>query len=341
MKKFLLLSLSLSCSLYFAQVGINTTSPTATLDVKALTTATAPTTAEGLITPRLSRADLIAKDGAYNSPQTGTLVYVLDTTGTLTVKTNNVTTPGYYYFDGTIWQKIITTAPSDTSIYNTDGTILANRTVAMTNKTLSFTASTPSVNQFNIDGSTFSVDTQNDRIGIGTSGPTTKLDINGNLRIGTTTNSNGSTNVSTLVRDNTTGEVKIAGSSTGNTSPLNYIVYTISNVNGDWISNYDTKISSTDYTVTVVGSSFNTSLNTNTGTTPPTYAPANVFAFTSAGTWRLAADYLATATPGGVNGTWTIYCLVINNSILKTLTPVSQNLGGLNNGAAASAPAGL
>ncbi|WP_114820271.1 hypothetical protein [Chryseobacterium sp. KLBC 52] len=321
--------------------GINTNSPTATLDVKALTTATSPAIAEGLITPRLSRADLIAKDGAYNSPQTGTLVYVLDTTGTLTVKTNNVTTPGYYYFDGTIWQKVITSVPSDTSLYNTDGTIQANRTVAMTNKTLSFTASTPSVNQFTIDGTTFSVDTQNDRIGVGTSGPTTKLDINGNLRIGTVVNSNSSTNVSTLVRDNTTGEVKLAVSSTGNTATINYIVYTISNVQGDWIANYDTKISTTDYTVTVVGNSFNNSLNTNNTVTPATYAPANVFAFTAGGTWRLAADYLSTAPPGGINGTWTIYCLVINNSILKTLTPVSQNLGGANSGAAASPPAGL
>ncbi|PWN57986.1 hypothetical protein [Chryseobacterium viscerum] len=341
MRKTFLLTLSLLSSLYLAQVGINTTTPTATLDVKALTTSTASTIAEGLIAPRLSRSDLISKDAAYTSSQTGTLVYVLDTTGTLTIKTNNVTTPGYYYFDGTIWQKIISTIPNDTNIYNTDGTVQNNRTVALTDKTLSFTAGTPSVNQFSIDGSTFSVDSQNDRIGIGTSAPTAKLDINGNLRIRTTANSNGSTNVSTLVRDNTTGEVKIAVSSTGNSTPLNYIVYTISNVNGDWINNYDTKINSSDYTMTVVGSSFNSPLNTNNVVTPATYAPSSVFAFISGTTWRLTADYLATSTQTGVNGTWTIYCLVINNSILKTLTPVSQDLGGSNTGAAAATPAGL
>lgn len=265
----------------------------------------------------------------------------MDTTGILTTKTAHVNSPGYYYFNGTLWEKIITDIPVGSNIYNSDGIIQTNRNVAMNDRTIAFTVTSPKVNQFSVDDSTFSIDTQNDRIGIGTTTPTTKVDINGNLRIGAATSSNGSTNVSTLVRDNITGEVKIAASSTGNVSPINYIVYTISNVQGDWISNYDTKVSSTEYTMTIVGSSFSDNLNvSNPTTSSASFSPFSVFAYKSGTTWRLKADYSSASTLTG-NGTWTLYCLIINNSILKTLAPVSQDLGGSQTGSAASAPAGL
>jgi len=173
-------------------------------------------------------------------------------------------------------------------------------------------------------------------LGIGTISPTTKVDIAGNLRIGNASGSAGSSNVSTLVRDNSTGEVKISTSSTGNTFPINYITYTISNVNGDFISNYDTLINNTEYTVAVIGSSFSLPLAVNTNQ----YYPLNVFAFKQGNTWRLTADYRGGSTVSG-NGDWVLYCIVINNSLVKTLNSVNQNLGGQSTGAAAAPPGGL
>ncbi len=179
-------------------------------------------------------------------------------------------------------------------------------------------------------------------VGIGINSPSTKLDINGNLRIGSATGTNSNVSVSTLVKDNVTGEVKAIMSPSGNTAPINFISYTLSNVQGDWIDNYDTKINSGEYTVAVIGSYFTGNLNVgNPGTAQPYFSPPNVIANVVNNTWRLRADFPATSTNDGLNGTWQIYCLVINNSLIKIHLPVNQNLGGSNTGAAAAQPAGL
>ncbi|MCC3216372.1 hypothetical protein LIV57_13960 [Chryseobacterium sp. X308] len=183
-------------------------------------------------------------------------------------------------------------------------------------------------------------DANSGRVGIGTTSPSTKVDINGNLRIGTASGSNSSGNVSTLVRDNTTGEVKVATSPTGNTAMFNYITYTLSNVDGDYISDYDTKISTADYSVVVVGIFFTSPLKVIApGSAQPYFSPSNVLAYQQNSTWHLLADYPNTAPAS--NGTWAINCLVINNSLIKSIPGVNQDLGGSSTGAAAGPPAGL
>ncbi|AZB10300.1 hypothetical protein EG344_16460 [Chryseobacterium sp. G0162] len=96
------------------RVGINTTTPAATLDVVASTDATRP---DALLVPRLSRADLEAKTAAYAngnataaSAQNGALVFINALGGTGTGKTVNVTANGFYYYDGTngnnVWKPV-------------------------------------------------------------------------------------------------------------------------------------------------------------------------------------------------------------------------------------------
>ncbi|MFN4086050.1 MAG: beta strand repeat-containing protein [Spirosomataceae bacterium] len=73
-----------------------------------------------------------------------------------------------------------TTLPTANNIYNADGTIVGgNRTVAMATNSLTFTSTaTTGSNHFSVDGSTFSVDAVNNRVGIGTSSPGTPLEVN-------------------------------------------------------------------------------------------------------------------------------------------------------------------
>ncbi|NIF05975.1 hypothetical protein F3J23_11035 [Chryseobacterium sp. Tr-659] len=111
-----------------AQVGINTTSPSATLDVKGKSTVT---DTDGLIAPRLTRAQLTAKGNTLYGPnQDGAIIYITDiSAGDTASQRINITTKGYYYFDnGTNQWKILsyTAPPAVKTILIADGTPMPN-----------------------------------------------------------------------------------------------------------------------------------------------------------------------------------------------------------------------
>lgn len=109
--KFTHLTAILISGASFAQVGINTASPKTTLDVSATRDTsgliTNNTQTFGLQAPRLTRAELTANTATYGINQTGALIYITDVTGgDATGQRINVTAMGYYYFDGTVWQRL-------------------------------------------------------------------------------------------------------------------------------------------------------------------------------------------------------------------------------------------
>ncbi|AYN00279.1 hypothetical protein [Chryseobacterium sp. 3008163] len=102
-----------------AQVGINTSNPKATLDVHKRTELTF---ADGIIPPRISGDSLQLKDAAYGLPQNGAIVFVTSPVTTGSIKTQGVSTTGFFVYDASythpgnqlgIWNKIATT---DTSL---------------------------------------------------------------------------------------------------------------------------------------------------------------------------------------------------------------------------------
>lgn len=106
MKKIIFtIGVLMSCAVY-SQVGINTEIPKATLDVAGKPSDI--TAVDGIIAPKLKGSELKAKDALYTDEQKASLVYVtepLDASET-TAKTVNVTSIGYFYFDGSIWQTL-------------------------------------------------------------------------------------------------------------------------------------------------------------------------------------------------------------------------------------------
>ncbi|WP_042720214.1 fibrinogen-like YCDxxxxGGGW domain-containing protein [Flavobacterium sp. B17] len=104
MKNIITLAVLFISLIIQAQVGINNTSPKATLDITAKTTGS--TTAEGLIAPRLDGVDIKGKDAKYDTAQKGAIVYALSAVASPSTKTANITAEGYYYFDGSVWQKL-------------------------------------------------------------------------------------------------------------------------------------------------------------------------------------------------------------------------------------------
>jgi hypothetical protein len=172
MKKKLLPILALSLGTFaLAQVGINTPTPRLTLDVNAIKTD--GTTAEGIRAPRLTEAQVLAANNLYNLATIGAIVYVTSANAAPSTKTENITSQGYYYFDGVKWQKM-----QNLNIYDSDGTLAANRTVTMEDKTLDFTSTaTTGTSHYRIDGSTFSVNSVDNRVGIGTIDPQAILNV--------------------------------------------------------------------------------------------------------------------------------------------------------------------
>ncbi|WP_407403462.1 hypothetical protein [Chryseobacterium sp.] len=186
MKKNLLTISFLSISLFYnAQVGVNTESPNATLDVKekrAGTTSDA-IASDGILIPKLTKLELAAKAvSAYTAAQNGAIIFVTDISGTPTgasiVKVANIDSSGFYYYDATVslWKKMDTN--TNTNLYNTDGNLTNPRVVTQGTNTLAFTGT--ATNAFSVDGTTLSVDAANNRVGIGTATPSQPLDVNAN-----------------------------------------------------------------------------------------------------------------------------------------------------------------
>lgn len=200
----------------FSQVGINTNNPQTTLDVAA---SISTNTKDGILPPRITKQDLAAKDaGVYGISQTGAIIYVTSTKTPIgktpsLAQVNNVRAIGHYYFNGSEWIPY-----TSTNIYTSDGTLLSNRIVKQETYTLAFTST--SKNGFSIDGTTFSVDAENHRIGLGTVSPETKLHV-----ISTVPNSNRFNLIDATSGTNQYGIVALRNTSplaTGNTSLLGF-----------------------------------------------------------------------------------------------------------------------
>ncbi|SHF41013.1 fibrinogen-like YCDxxxxGGGW domain-containing protein [Chryseobacterium sp. OV279] len=117
MKKKLFFPFLMVCSnLFFGQVGINTSTPKATLDIVANTN----NSPIGVLPPRLSGDQLQGMDSYYNDDQKGAIVFVTDAVSSPSPKTKNISTAGYYYYDAILSQWIALGSGSE-PWKNTDG----------------------------------------------------------------------------------------------------------------------------------------------------------------------------------------------------------------------------
>jgi hypothetical protein len=96
MKNKLLLIALLFPTLFFAQVGIGTTTPDASakLEVSA--------TDKGFLQPRVALNSTNNADNTINNPATGLMVYNTATAGS----GDTAVTPGVYYNNGSAWQRV-------------------------------------------------------------------------------------------------------------------------------------------------------------------------------------------------------------------------------------------
>jgi len=98
-------------------VGINTTTPSATLDV--IGSPADATKVDGFIPPRITGTQLAAKDSMYGANQNGTIIYATAAVTVPTAKTTNVTAAGYYYYDSpsSTWKSLKGNSGLGTAMY--------------------------------------------------------------------------------------------------------------------------------------------------------------------------------------------------------------------------------
>ncbi|CAI8713433.1 hypothetical protein [Chryseobacterium sp. IT-36CA2] len=113
MEKLILPIAVLTSVFAYSQVGINNNDPKATLDIEAKTTDGSKP--EGLLAPRLTGDQIRLGNASYTSAQTGIIIYAISPDSTPAGKTVNIIAPGYYYFDGAIWQKVIAGNSADST----------------------------------------------------------------------------------------------------------------------------------------------------------------------------------------------------------------------------------
>ncbi|WP_445715286.1 hypothetical protein [Flavobacterium sp.] len=108
MKKNLIYLLILINSSLLAQVGVGTTTPQATMDISS--------TNDGLLIPRIALS--ATNVATVLTPTTSELVY---NTATSAAGPNQVT-PGFYYWDGSLWIRLATGNSNDWSLTGNSGT---------------------------------------------------------------------------------------------------------------------------------------------------------------------------------------------------------------------------
>ncbi|MDP9954757.1 hypothetical protein J2X97_000394 [Epilithonimonas hungarica] len=194
MNKTIITLFVLISSLSFSQVGINTESPKSTMDISAKRNSSGViedySQYYGLQAPRLTRDELTNVSVTYGAEQNGAIIYISDISGgNSDAPRTNITSVGYYYFDGTLWQKMDINYSADNGLRMSDnniklgGSLTEATTISGVTNANKLAVTATGIDAINLDNNTLSVDATNDRIGIGTNGPTEKLDVAGNISV--------------------------------------------------------------------------------------------------------------------------------------------------------------
>ena len=151
MKKlyFILVFILVTINVTNAQVGIGTIMPGSTLDVTAFNPTGAFTNVDGILIPRVTRQ---RAQNMLTIP-ISTLIYVNEVvTGSAFGITSNVTTVGFYFFNGIAWEKVASGASNDWALTGNSGTVAGTNFIG-TNDAIDFRIKTGNTDRWNFSNS--------------------------------------------------------------------------------------------------------------------------------------------------------------------------------------------
>ncbi len=180
------------------------------------------------------------------------------------------------------------------------------------------------------------------QVGIGTTTARKTLEvagdaiISGNVDIGTF-NPLADNDSSTFLIQESDNSVKSLDVSNPTASALGYIQeYIITNMDEDWVFDFDTGIDASEYVLITTSASFDQELLLTTSNDAPLNSSLPYTAtFVSGGTWHIIADYPMGANPATV-GTWTIKTLIFSNDLSKQFGTVTVPMSDGTTGTASS-----
>lgn len=127
-----------------AQVGVNTTTPASTLDVRAKNATGTATNVDGFLFPRVDRQ----RAQSMTNVPVSTMIYVSDaSTGTAQGTAVNIVNNGFYFFDGNVWVRLSEpVTPANTFVPSVVASGKATNSITLNDNTgfnaFPFTAST-------------------------------------------------------------------------------------------------------------------------------------------------------------------------------------------------------
>lgn len=172
-------------------------------------------------------------------------------------------------------------------------------------------------------------------VGINTPKPRTDLDVNGSLKSDkiiadgitglTSTEKDRYLLLTQNVSDNAIKRLdpRISGSP----GIATIATYKLKNVYGDWVEDFNTRISATDFALIVLSAYFDRdiSLGTSDKLAMPSFGVRNVNGF-----WSLYADYSGMSSL--TDGTWTFVCAIYPKTYVKLFGEKVRNLSNTSSG---------
>lgn len=170
-------------------------------------------------------------------------------------------------------------------------------------------------------------------VGINTKTPRVKLDVAGTYKSGkiisgtipsiSTAEKDRYLLLSHSVADNTVKKINPGQANAPGIASI--VTYSFTNVQGDWVENFNTKINSNDYSLMVLSAYFDRDLYGG-NIAIPSYGVKSVN-----NEWQIYADYSQVAPQS--NGVWTIVCAVYPKTYVKIFSEHGPfNLNGTTTG---------